>query len=298
MKEEIAGSGNGDLLKSLVSISDAINEQIFNANQTIDGSFINRQAIIADTGPIETLKLQLEKSEQEEQNQDILIEANEKAASDREEQERAREEAWDNSMHNVAGMDLSGTEIDSIIDTIKNPLRKAEIIAKRAKDKNISPQEAEQQLNMTLAYLDAKKKIDKGQGTDADKALVNTIEHDPEKSEIVRDNVSLIQGHTLSSENANDKNPSISRTTGDMAAMEARASILSSGVVTTSVSVQDGNSINAKPLTPNFNSQSGINAANNLNNIENSLDANSTGQVIAIQAQTKTLGAPTASASI
>lgn len=96
MTNEFAGTGNGELLKSLVSISDAINEQIFNANQTIDGSFINRQAIIADIDPIENLKLQMEEREKDEDAKDNLVSAGEQLENAREEQERARQEAWKN----------------------------------------------------------------------------------------------------------------------------------------------------------------------------------------------------------
>lgn len=117
MKEEIAGSGNGDLLKSLVSISDAINEQIFNANQTIDGSFINRQAIIADIDPIETLKLQLEEREQEEQDNDL---AHEGLSQLLEEQERIEKErradAWMNESHTYGGQTMDATQWLATID--------------------------------------------------------------------------------------------------------------------------------------------------------------------------------------
>lgn len=97
MTNEFAGSGNGELLKSLVNVSDAINEQIFNANQTIDGSFINRQAIIADIDPIENLKLQMEEREQEDEDKSVFQEAEEALTQLREEQERERIQAWENA---------------------------------------------------------------------------------------------------------------------------------------------------------------------------------------------------------
>ena len=120
MTNEFAGTGNGELLKSLVSISDAINEQIFNANQTIDGSFINRQAIIADIDPIENLKLQMEEREKDEDAKDNLVSAVEKLESDREEAERKaqeeRAELWANSEHTYAGQTMSAPQWLATID--------------------------------------------------------------------------------------------------------------------------------------------------------------------------------------
>ena len=186
MKEEISGSGNGDLLKSLVSISDAINEQIFNANQTIDGSFINRQAIIADTGPIETLKLQLEEREQEEQDKDVVRTADEVLTQLHEEQEREREEAWDNSVHNFAGMDMNGVEIDSLMDFMKKPSNRQKLIAKRMQANGGDINKATQEVDNAILYGDLFKKIENHTATAEEKAKFNTLDQTPGVKETIK----------------------------------------------------------------------------------------------------------------
>lgn len=186
MTNEFAGTGNGELLKSLVSISDAINEQIFNANQTIDGSFINRQAIIADIDPIENLKLQMEEREKDEDAKDNLVSAGEQLENAREEQERAREEAWDNSMHNFAGMDMDGTEIDSLMDYLKNPSNRQRLIAKRMQANGGDINKATKEVDNAILYGDLYKKIENHTATASEKAEFDRLDKTPGVKETIR----------------------------------------------------------------------------------------------------------------
>ena len=250
-KEFVAGNGN---FLSAIDF-DTLNARFFDNAQEIDiGNYAvnlaNQQKSDYD------LKTSLENEEDEEKAKDNLVAAGEQLENAREEQERVREEAWDNSMHNVAGMDLSGVEIDGIIDTIKNPLRKAEIIAKRAKDKNISPEEAEKQLNMTLAYLDAKKKVDNHTATANDIATVHDVERSPEKSAIVRDNINYAQNKVAGLSNANSHEVAVSITQGNQEAMNNSTSALSAPIGTSFASQQDGKPTNLT-ITNNFNSNAG-----------------------------------------
>lgn len=249
--EYSAGNGN---FKSAFDF-DSLNHEAFMNGGEIDIS--NYLANSANQKKSDyDLKTSLENEEDEEKAKDNLVAAGEQLENAREEQERAREEAWDNSMHNVAGMDLSGVEIDGIIDTIKNPLRKAEIIAKRAKDKNISPEEAEKQLNMTLAYLDAKKKVDNHTATANDIATVHDVERSPEKSAVVRDNVQYVQDNMRGVKNPNDLKASVSITQGNQEAMNDSTSALSAPIGTSFASQQDGKPTNLT-ITNNFNSNAG-----------------------------------------
>lgn len=263
MTNEFVGTGNGELYKSAFDF-DEINKQGFDSVIHLDGRNIANQAAKYKDS-IEELKLQVEEKDEEKEATAALVELGEAQQDQREAAlERAREEAWDNSMHDVAGIELSGEAIDSIIETIKNPTRKAEIIAKRAKDKNISTEEAEKQLNMTLAYLEAKKRIDKGQGTNEDKALVDEINRNPEKSKIINENTNEIQRF-----NTNQNTPTPVTTEQKLAvvgqggeSINARTDLMNHVKETettnsTSAASQINNDgIKANSLTPNFNEMS------------------------------------------
>ena len=79
--------------------------------------------------------------------------------------EAARERAWDKSMHSVAGMNLTGEEIDGMIDILNDPVQRQKLIERRAKEKGISVQEAEQDFDNAQMALELTKEKDRNHGT-------------------------------------------------------------------------------------------------------------------------------------
>jgi hypothetical protein len=106
------------------------------------------------------------------------------------------EQEWDEGTHNVAGMQMSGAQIDNVIQFMRDPRMRQKLIDKRAAELGGDTKKAEEQVNMTLAYLEAKKRIERGQGTDEDRAFVQGVDNDPTKSAIVRTNATLANSLT------------------------------------------------------------------------------------------------------
>lgn len=111
------------------------------------------------------------------------------------------EQEWDEGSHDVAGMKMTGVQIDNVIQFMRDPRARQRLIQQRAAQLGGDTQRAEQEINMTLAYLEAKKRIDRGQGTDEDRDLVRRVDESPQLKAIIRQNVNAV--NTMNSEFSN-----------------------------------------------------------------------------------------------
>lgn len=119
-----ASAGNSNLYSKLGDVSklvseksfepistgefNKINENIFSTNSSIDGTYVNGQARLAEIDAVAILTKEQETKEKQDKNADELTELAEFTAQLREEQERS--ERWLNQQHTYAGLNLSGTE--------------------------------------------------------------------------------------------------------------------------------------------------------------------------------------------
>lgn len=124
--------------------------------------------------------------------------------------EQAREEAWDNSTHNFAGMDMSGEEIDNLIDFMKKPSNRAKLIAKIAKKNGGDIDKATKTLDNAILYGELFKKIEKGTATPEEKRKFDVLDKTPgvkeaaqlahqEQKNTLNQNVEAKAGNTLDS---------------------------------------------------------------------------------------------------
>lgn len=108
---------------------------------------------------------------------------------------------WETTSFNYAGMDLTGAEIDSISSMLQDPRIRAMLVQRRAKDKNISPEQAEQELNLTQKYWDLAKKVEMGTASDEEKAEFSRLDSDPQVQDVVKDNTQYLRDMSQGLEN-------------------------------------------------------------------------------------------------
>ena len=80
----------------------------------------------------------------------------------REQRERMEEE-WDRTRHNIAGMQMTGAEIDSLSDFMSDPVNRQKIIERRAREKGISVEQAEKEFDATERYIELYKMRESGE---------------------------------------------------------------------------------------------------------------------------------------
>ena len=101
-------------------------------------------------------------------------------------QEQEREAAWDRQKHDFAGMDLTGEEIDSIIDVMSDPAKRQKLIERRAKEKGISVQEAEEDVDKAQRYGELFKKHEKGTATADEEKEYGVLKSDQAVEETIK----------------------------------------------------------------------------------------------------------------
>lgn len=102
------------------------------------------------------------------------------------EQRRRLEEAWDRNTHSIAGMQMTGAEIDSLVEFMNDPAMRQKLIERRAREKGISVEQAEKDIDAVQRYLELTKK-EKIEGlTQQEKQELTAYKADPKMNEAVR----------------------------------------------------------------------------------------------------------------
>jgi len=92
---------------------------------------------------------------------------------------RDRERIWDEQKHGVAGMELTGEEIDGMIEMLNDPAQRQKLIERRAKEKGISEKEAAADFDKAERLLKLTKLRETGKLTPAQEAEWTQLNNDP-----------------------------------------------------------------------------------------------------------------------